>query len=127
MKLFQLSKTDLLCSRYLKEATALTYNEVLALIFPSILSVLFYFKLIKKEYRFIELFTKSIVYMLIINSICYAILVYLMNTQSFLFSPIFTFKYVVLATSLGIIFVFIHRFIELNIKMNLKVEQADEE
>jgi hypothetical protein len=115
------------CTLQFKEATALIFNEILSLIFPSIISVLFYFKLIKREVTFIDLLTKSAVYMLLINIVCYAILVYLFKTHIFIFSPTFTIKYSVLATFLGIITVLFHRFIELNVNMNLKVEHADEE
>lgn len=105
----------------------MSFNEVMALIFPSIIALLFYSKLINRKVSLFEAFCYTGFYMLITNGICYAILIYFIKTTVFLFTPVFTLKYSVIATCIALLIVLLFRFLEMNLKIKLKVESFNEE
>ncbi|MBB6454519.1 membrane protein YdbS with pleckstrin-like domain [Salirhabdus euzebyi] len=103
----------------------MTFNEIMALIMPSIIALLFYSKVNKKNMSMFEIVSNLVLFMLITNSICYAILIYL-QTSPIIFSISFTLKYSVMATFIAVVVAILYRFIELNIKINIKVESINE-
>jgi hypothetical protein len=105
----------------------MNFNEVMALIMPSIIALLCYSKIIRIKITFLDGICYLALFMLITNLICYAILIYLNKTLIFFFSNMFTLKYSLLATVVALIIVLGYRFLELNISINLRVESKDEE
>jgi 4-hydroxybenzoate polyprenyltransferase len=105
----------------------MTFNEVMALIMPSIIALLFYSKVIRRKLTFFEGLCHLVLFMLITNSICYAISIYLNKTLFFVFSISFTMKYSIMATCVAIVIAVLYRFLELNLHINLRVESKDEE
>lgn len=103
------------------------FNEFMALILPSLISLFLYSTLNAGKLSVVEVIGFGALCMLIINGVCYAILIFFFNTTVFLFTPIFTLKYCILATFLAICMVVFYRFIEMNIKIKLKVESLYEE
>jgi hypothetical protein len=103
------------------------FNEFMALILPSLISLFLYSKINKRKLPLLEAIGFGALCMLVINSVCYAILIYFLNTTVFLFTPVFTLKYCILATVLALCMVVFYRFIEMNMKIKLKVESLYEE
>lgn len=104
----------------------MSFNEIMALIMPSIIALLLFSKVIKRKITLIEGIGYMALFMLMTNSVCYAILIYLNRTITFVFTNSFTLKYSLLATCLAIIIALGYRFLELNLSINLKVETKDE-
>ncbi len=104
----------------------MTFNEVMALIMPSIVALLFYSKIIKRNITWFEAISTFALFMFITNVICYGILTIILNTTSLLFTITFTMKYSILAIVIAVLVAILYRFIELNININLKVESANE-
>lgn len=100
------------------------FNMVMALIFPSITSVFFYSKLIKKTLTFFELGSMLSIFVLFTNGICYALVTHWGKIPSF--DMLYTFKYSALATFVSVFLAIIYRLVELNIKVRIKVEHRDE-
>jgi len=105
----------------------MSFNEVMALVMPAIIGVLFYSKIIGRKLTFFDGLCHTVFFMLITNCICYAISIYLKKTLEFVFSNSFTLKYSIMATCVSIVFVILYRFIDLNISISLKVVSKDEE
>lgn len=103
----------------------MTFNEVLALIMPSFVSFLFFSKVTNRKFSIYETIFKLILFIVGTNCISYAIVIYIMKTNVFSFTPTFTLKYCVMATFISLVITIFHRFIELNIKIRLKVESND--
>jgi len=104
----------------------MSFNQVMALIMPSIIALLFYSKIIKRKLSFFDGLCHTVLFMLITNCICYAISIYLKRTLEFVFSNSFTLKYSIMATCVSILFVLLYRFIEINISISLQVVSKDE-
>lgn len=102
----------------------MTFNEVMALIMPSIVALLFYMRIFGKKLSYFELVGNLTFFLLVTNGICYAISVFLKKTPSF--DMAFTMKYAFMATITSVLFSIVYRFIELNIILRVKVEQTDE-
>ncbi|OLS37814.1 hypothetical protein [Bacillus sp. MRMR6] len=105
----------------------MNFNEVMALILPSIIALHFYSKVIRGKLNLLDVFCHSALFMVFTNAICYAILIYLNKTLIFDFTNIFTLKYSLMATFVALIIVVCYRFLELNIRISLRVESKDEE
>ncbi|WP_160722715.1 hypothetical protein [Bacillus sp. USDA818B3_A] len=103
----------------------MTFNEVMALIMPSFIVLLFYTKLINKSLTIFEGICHLALFMLSINCLCYAILT-IAKTEVILFTTIFTMKYCLLAVCMGLVIAFFYRLIELNLKIKLRVESRNE-
>ncbi len=102
------------------------FNEVMALIMPSVAATMIYAKLVRKKWSFFEWIGNVALFMLITNTICYSILIYLNKTPDYEFSNVFTMKYSMLAMIIVLLEVIIYRFLEMNIRIKLKVENMDE-
>lgn len=100
----------------------MTFNEVMALILPSMIGLLFYLKLTEEKLNIMELFGILSLFMFLTNFICYTIVYYFREKQQFLFTPSFTIKYSMTALVIVLIIVIVYRFLELNVKVKLKVE-----
>ncbi|MCM3763495.1 hypothetical protein [Neobacillus niacini] len=105
----------------------MTFNEVMALIMPSVIALLLYSKVVPENTHFFNGLGFLALCMMITNSICYAVLIYFKKTLLFIFTPAFTLKYSVLATGVAIIVAFVYRFFELNLSINLKVVSIKDE
>lgn len=104
----------------------MTFNEIMSLITPSIVAVLFYSKLLKRKLTYFEMLCHFALFILTTNTLCYAVLIYINGTPEFEFSTVFTMKYSLLATFLSCVVVVIYRFLELNLNIKLKVESVNE-
>lgn len=102
------------------------FNQIMALIMPSFVAAFFYYKMTKKKMTGYEKLSMFVLFMLITNTACYAILIYLQNTMVLLFSITFTMKYCILATVIALVVATLYRFVELNINFNMKVESTNE-
>ncbi|WP_343838362.1 hypothetical protein [Salinibacillus aidingensis] len=98
----------------------------MALIMPSIIGLLIYSKLKKRDLTWFEFFSNLALFMVITNAICYGILIFIFERNSLLFSISFTMKYSILAMFIAVVIAVLYRIVELNIKMNVKVKVADE-
>lgn len=103
----------------------LVFNEIMALIFPSIIGILLYVKFTNKTLSILEALGITVLFNLVTNCICYAILYFFKGRQDFLFTPLFTIKYCLTAVVVVIVIVIAYRFIELNFKVKLKVENTE--
>ncbi len=104
----------------------MTFNEVMGLIFPSLIALLLYIKLQKKNISTPEIIFFSALLLLVTNIVCYIIMIYLVKTPSFEFTPLFTIKYSLMATVVAFFVAIAIRFIELNLNIKLRVESSDE-
>lgn len=103
------------------------FNEVMALVMPAIIGLFFYSKLIRKNPSFFDGFCYLVLFLMLTNCLCYGILIFLRNTVAFVFTESFTLEYSVMATLIALVMAIIVRFVELNVKVRLRVESADEE
>ncbi len=101
------------------------FNEFMALILPSVVALLFYSKLKGRALSHFEIGALLATFVLLTNCICYAAVVYFKKIPSF--DMLFTLKYSGLAIFVSLLLTIVYRFIELNIKIKLKVEPRDEE
>ncbi len=104
----------------------MTYNEVMALVMPSIIALLFYIKLRKSKLSIFEGIGYLSFFMLTTNCIGYAMMIYLRKIEVFIFTNSFTMKYSMMATFIAIIMGIICRFVELNLNVKLHVETKNE-
>lgn len=104
----------------------MSFNEVMALVMPSIIGMFIYLKISKKDFEIFELIGTLVLFIFITNNLCYAILILINNTTTILFTTIFTLKYSLMAVVIAISISFIYRFIELNINISLRVESKNE-
>jgi hypothetical protein len=109
---------------FFKGEKYMTYNEVMALIMPSIIALLFYSKITNSNMTFLEITGILVLFMLVTNCICYSIIIYFKKIPSF--DIAFTMKYSIMATFIALITATLYRFIELNINIKIKVEPTDE-
>lgn len=114
------------CLKKVKWGENMIFNEVMALIMPSFIALLFYLKLIKRKITVIESICYLSLFALITNCVGYAILIYLRKTVSFVYTNIFALKYSTMATCVSIVIVLLYRLLELNLNINLRVEEKDE-
>ncbi|MBS4213129.1 hypothetical protein [Neobacillus rhizophilus] len=105
----------------------MTFNEVMALIMPSIIALLFYSKVTLKKVTFFDGLCNTVLFILITNCICYAFLIYLKKTVSFIYTDSFTLKYSIMATFIAIVIAIIYRFLELNFSIGLRVVTSRDE
>ncbi|THE11336.1 hypothetical protein E1I69_15345 [Bacillus timonensis] len=103
----------------------MTFNEVMALIMPSFIAVLFYSKLTNNSFKVFQNISYLAFFMVTTNCICYVILL-LLKVEQVIFTIQFTVKYCLLAICIATVIVIVYRFIELNIKINFKVETVNE-
>ncbi|MEH7108130.1 hypothetical protein [Bacillus sp. JJ1764] len=104
----------------------MSFNEVMALIMPSIIACLFYSKVTNRALPLFEIIGKIVFFMLTTNCICYATLIFLRKTIIFEYTPTFTLKYCLTATFIALLMAILYIFIELNLKIRFKVESTDE-
>lgn len=103
----------------------MTFNEVMALIMPSCIALLFYSKVTNKSITVVEGICHLALFMLCTNCVCYAILTFL-RIDVLIFNVSFTVKYSLMAVCIAIVMTMLYRFIELNIKVKIRVESIDE-
>ncbi|WP_449537844.1 hypothetical protein [Ferdinandcohnia sp. Marseille-Q9671] len=103
----------------------MTFNEVMALIMPSFIALLYYLKIRNSSIKVLDGICHLAFFILSINSICYIILI-LLKKDPMIFNMSFTVKYCILAVCIAILLVTIYRFIELNVKMKIKVDSVYE-
>jgi len=103
----------------------MSFNEVMALIMPSFIALLFYSKVTNRKITGIDVICYLAIFMLFTNCLCYAIITFL-KIDVIIFSYSFTVKYCIMAVCIGLIIAIIYRFMELNIKIKIKVESTDE-
>jgi len=104
----------------------MSFNEILALIFPSIIAMLLYLRFMNRKINLVEIVCVAATINLITNCLSYAFMIYVWHNPGFDFSPTFTLKYSVMATVIALVVVTIFRMIELNVTIKLKVESEDE-
>lgn len=105
----------------------MTINEVMGLIMPSIIALLFYSHISKKSPTVFEGIGLFSMLMLTTNCLGYAVMIYLKKSPYFDFSTIFTVKYSLMAVCISFVVVLIYRFLELHLNIRLRVETLDEE
>ena len=103
----------------------MTFNEVMALIMPSCIALLFYSKFKNRSITLVEGICHLALFMLCTNCVCYAILTFL-KIDVLIFNVSFTVKYCLMAVCIALVMVILYRFIELNIKIKIRVESTDE-
>lgn len=105
----------------------MSFNEAMSLIFPSLIAMLLYIRVVKRKIAIIELLCITTTITLITNCLSYAFLIYLWNKPDFDFSPTFTLKYSIMATVIATVLVTTFRFVELNVSVKMKVELENED
>ena len=103
----------------------MTFNEVMALIMPSCIALLFYSKFKNRSITLVEGICHLALFLLCTNCVCYAILTFL-KIDVLIFNVSFTVKYCLMAVCIALVMVILYRFIELNIKIKIRVESTDE-
>lgn len=102
-----------------------SFNEIMSLVMPSLVALLFYSKLSGKSLSLFEAVTHFALFSLITNCVMYGILIYFLKTDSFIYTSLFTFKYTLMALVISLLLVLSYRFIELNVKLKLQVEREN--
>ena len=103
----------------------MTFNEVMALIMPSLIALLFYSKVTNSNLTVMDGICHSAFFMLCTNCLCYAILTFL-KIEVIIFTVAFTIKYCLMAVCVAFVIAVLYRLIELNIKIKIRVELLDE-
>ncbi|MFS0821586.1 hypothetical protein [Bacillus sp. 1P02SD] len=104
----------------------MTFNEIMALIMPSFIAMLFYIKVNKRSINVFQGICCLVLIMLCTNLLCYAILLYL-KVDPVLFTMAFTIKYSLLAVFIALVIAVLYRLLELNVQMNIRVEENGKE
>ncbi len=99
-------------------------NQILSIFFPAIISLKLYEKMDEKA-NLIKTIQNCAQAVLIINIIMYFILVYLVKQVEFVFTNIFTLKYLILASVVAVIYSIVAKCISSNIKCEVEVEKSD--
>lgn len=98
-------------------------NQILSIFLPAMLAIYVYQKINKKEMSNQECIITYFVFTLIINIISYFISIYAFRSPYFIFTNVFTVKYLCLSSIIGIILSFAMTFIEKNIEINIRVDK----
>lgn len=98
-------------------------NQILSVFLPAVLAVYVYERINKKEMSKHEVVIKYFVFVLIINILSYLISIYAFGNTGFVFTNVFTVKYLCLASALGVIISFIMAFVEKNLEVNIRVDK----
>jgi len=101
-------------------------NQLMALLLPSVVSLKIYEKLEGEENRIQKLVKKYLKALLIVNVIVYAIVIYIVKQKDFVFTNQFTLKYIVLATTVSVIYPMIEKLIRAKAEMGIEVKAGDE-
>ena len=100
-------------------------NQFIALFLPAVLATCTYEKLMKKEIKIRNWITKYLIFVLFINIINYIVSIYIFKKPFFIFTNLFTLKYLLLAIVIGIALSYIVCLIEKNMDISLKVDNNE--
>lgn len=100
-------------------------NQILATFFPAVISIKMYEKM-DKEINCAKMIQRYLRAVLVINIIVYFVLIYLVKQSEFIFTNLFTLKYLVLASVIGVIYSVVEKCIKSNMKCEVEVENSDD-
>ena len=86
-------------------------NQIMAMFLPSIIALKMHNKLEEQEEKLRKEVETYFVYVMFINIISYAIVIYLFKQPNIVFTPVFTIKYVVIAILAAIIIPIIEKVV----------------
>ena len=98
-------------------------NQLLSIFLPAVFGIYVYQKINEEKLSNRECLIKYLVSVLIINIISYAISIYAFGQPEFIFTNIFTMKYLCLSSVIGAIVSFVMSFIEKNLEINVRVDK----
>jgi len=100
-------------------------NQILGILFPSLVSLKVYDKIEKKEKSIgarIEKYLRSVLF---VNLLSYIITIYIMRVPNFIFTNQFTTKYIIMSVVIATLFPVIEKIIKDNLKVEIKVEENE--
>lgn len=100
-------------------------NELLSLFLPAVFAVYLYQKINKKELSNKNTIIYYLIFVLLINIASYLISIYVFKRPDFIFTNVFTFKYLILSLVIGIFFSFVISFIEKNFEITVEVDKNE--
>lgn len=98
-------------------------NQILSIFLPAVFAMYIYQKINKKEINNREYIVTYFVFVLLINIISYIVSIYIFKKPEFIFTNVFTVKYLGLSSVLGVVISFITSFIEQNLEVNIRVDR----
>jgi len=105
----------------------MTINQIMALLLPSIISLKICEKLEGKEkstQKFVRMYLKSL---LMVNTLAYVIIIYIVQMPQFIFTNQFTVKYILLATIIAALYPVIEHAVRTNIGIGVEVKDEKQD
>lgn len=100
-------------------------NQFIAMFLPAIFATYTNEKLVKKEIEYKEWIQRYLMFTLLINIINFAIVIFIIKNKDFIFTNIFTLKYLLLSIVIGSILSLIISFIEKNMEISIRVDKNE--
>ncbi len=100
-------------------------NQIISFFLPAFFAVYIFQKINNKEMSNQECIIKYFTFVLIINILSYFVSIYIFGKPYFIFTNVFTLKYLLLSLIEGVIISFLVSFIEKNIEINIRVDKNE--
>ena len=100
-------------------------NQLLGILMPAVFTTYFYEKIKKKEMNLKGWIIKYLIFVLFTNMLSYAITIYCFKKVDFIFTNLFTLKYLALGVVLGLILSVVVCFIEKNFDIEVRTEDNE--
>lgn len=100
-------------------------NQLLSIFLPAVLAVYVSQKIEKKEISNREIIFKYLIFTLIINIMSYIVSIYFFGKPEFIFTNVFTVKYLCLSSTIGIFVSFVIGFIEKNLEISIRIDKNE--
>ena len=100
-------------------------NQLLGILMPAVFTTYFYEKVRKKEMNLKVWIIKYLIFVLFTNILNYAIVIFCFKKENFIFTNLFTLKYLILGVVLGVILSVMVCFIEKNFDICVRTENNE--
>lgn len=100
-------------------------NQILSIFLPAVFALYVYQRINKKELNNKEAIVHYFIFVLLINIVSYLVTIYIFKRPEFIFTNVFTVKYLMLSSLLGVIFSFLISFIEKNFEISIRVDKNE--
>lgn len=98
-------------------------NQILSIFLPAVLGLYVEQRINKEEKSTKDSIIKYFIFVLIINIVSYLISIYAFGKPYFIFTNVFTLKYLCMASGVGIIASFVISYVEKNLEINIRVDK----
>lgn len=100
-------------------------NQILSIFLPAVFALYVYQKINKKELGNKDCIIQYFIFVLLINIVSFLVSIYIFKRPGFIFTNVFTVKYLGLSSVIGVILSFIISFIEKNFEISIRVDKNE--